>query len=229
MTQKQRKIKNGLLIAGAFLAAGVGAYFIVRAIRKSQDDTDETIAAQLPATGTAPVTSTVPGTQPQTFTKDTQLDPTPSGVGTPAQLQGDVQLQAAFDAIKKRFGKPIAQNVERIYRLETGNFKSGNYLSTGSAGMVAAGAAPNYGWNSLQTFWNANPDFKPLGTVRWYVLRENQTIPYLAFKGAGGAFTVAEIMRLRGNDPGKWISLTDTAAQNNYRNKVNTMTLKYTL
>ncbi|MBS1601783.1 MAG: hypothetical protein JST42_03880 [Bacteroidetes bacterium] len=48
-----------------------------------------------------------------------------------------------------KYGKEIAIKVEVIYRLETRNFRSGQYAHTGTAGMQTNGnPPPYYGWSS---------------------------------------------------------------------------------
>ncbi len=43
--------------------------------------------------------------------------------------------EIAIKEVAKRYGQKVAQDVERIMRLETGHFKSVQYQKTGSAGM----------------------------------------------------------------------------------------------
>jgi len=82
-----------------------------------------------------------------------QLNPTPAGVPSKEDLQSEAKLKGVFDLISRTYGKPIAQNVERIFRWETGHFKSGQYLASGSAGMTTNKTEFPYGWKSLQPFW----------------------------------------------------------------------------
>ena len=56
-----------------------------------------------------------------------------------------------MDMITDQFGPEIAKNVERIYRLETRNFTSGQYLRGRSAGQEAAGDSFPWGWESMRT------------------------------------------------------------------------------
>lgn len=220
------------MIAGGVIAASVGVYFLARYIknRADQQDTgtpppDETTTTNINTTG---------GQTGGTYTKDTQIDPKPAAVPSDADLMDDAKLRQAFRQLIAEYGKPIAQNAERIARLETGNFKSGGYKSTGAAGMVAAAEGYPYGWGSLGNFWSSKPGLKPVGVVRWYVKRDNKIYPYLAFgqdaQGRpGGLWTLAEILKLRGNDPGKYVSLTNTAAQDAYKQRLAAITITYTV
>jgi len=133
-----------------------------------------------------------------------QLNPTPAGVPSKSDLQSESNLQEVFKVLIRKYGKAIAQNVERIFRWETGHFKSAQYLATGSAGMTTGSTAFPYGWKSLENFWTANPASKPVGIVGFNV--EGKQYNYLAFPGAGGFFALAEVLRSRDNNAGRWNS-----------------------
>jgi hypothetical protein len=224
--------KKTLLIGGGIIAASVGVYFLARYIKNMADKPSP--GGLEPTTQTPPTEGTTGGQTGGTYTKDTQIDPKPAGVPSDADLTSDAKLRQAFAQLVREYGKPIAQNAERIARLETGNFKSGGYKSTGAAGMVAAAEGFPYGWGSLSNFWNTKPGLKPIGVVRGYVKRENKIFPYLAFgqdsQGRpGGLWTLAEILKNRGNDPGKYVSLTNTAAQDAYKQRLAAITITYTV
>ncbi len=149
----------------------------------------------------------------------------PSGVESRGLLQDPAWLQAAFGAIEREYGRAIARNVERIYRLETAHFKSGQYQYSGSAGMVATRQAFPYGWKSLETFWIARPDLAPLGSVSWCV--RGKVYRYLVYPGFAGFVALAEIMKKRNNNPGTWYS-TDPVKQQEYVSKLRTISTRYT-
>ena len=154
-----------------------------------------------------------------------QLNPSPVGVPSKADLQSPAKLQAVFDNITKLYGKAIAQNVERIYRWETAHFKSGQYLATGSAGMTTNRTSFPWGWSSLKDLWTNRPDLAPIGRVAF--VKDGKTYNYLAFSGAGGFVALAQIMALRGNNPGRWNS-SNQAQIDKYNNAISGVRLTYT-
>ncbi len=60
----------------------------------------------------------------------------------------------------------MAKTIEKIYRWETGHFKSGQYVNCGSPGMEAFGEAPSYGWNS--DVYTKYPEYIPVGLWERY-------------------------------------------------------------
>lgn len=126
----------------------------------------------------------------------------------------DPNLPIVFADISKKYGKDIAANVERIYRLETNHFKSDQFKKTGSAGMLSFSPFYPYGWNSLKEFWDKNPEYKPVGTNYSF-----SSFSYLAFPNYGGFYTLAEVLKSRGNNPGKWYS-TDEDKISEYNEKI---------
>lgn len=85
-----------------------------------------------------------------------------------------VDIINAFTKAKKEFGIHIAQDAERIYRLETNHFKSGQFKNTYSPGMEVGKGKTTYpyGWTSLKPFWDKFPQYKP---NHLYTTPENQT------------------------------------------------------
>lgn len=131
----------------------------------------------------------------------------------------DEEMKEAFEQLIKAYGRPIAESVERIYRLETANFRSGQFRNTYGAGMEATKKSGNkfpYGWKSLTALWS-DSDLKPVGT--WSAVENSTTLAqsagvkhYIKFPSLyAGLAAVAEIMKRRGNDPGKWFSLSGSA------------------
>lgn len=129
-----------------------------------------------------------------------------------------------FGQVAKRFGKPIARSVEKIYRLETGHFKKG-FDGVYGAGMHPVTTRFPYGWTSLQNFWLSNPEFKPSGIVK---KTEGKGLAgdgggvksYLQFPNfLAGAMTVAKRMQIVGNNPGAWYS-RDPDRQQRYNTTV---------
>lgn len=81
--------------------------------------------------------------------------------------------------IKNLYGLEIAQNVERIYRLETNHFRSLQFFRTYTAGMLSFSAKYPYGWTSFKPLWDANTNMAPTGY--WATKINNQPFIYLAF------------------------------------------------
>jgi hypothetical protein len=108
------------------------------------------------------------------------------------------------------FGEDTTKGVEKIYRLETNNFSSGQFLKTYSAGMEATpdskGVFP-YGWGSLRKFWNEQPNNKPTGILK---MKENKTGKekmFIIFPNLFSAmFALAYTIKNRGGDVGSWYS-----------------------
>src|SRR5271157_3427062 len=80
-----------------------------------------------------------------------------------------LDAKTAFQKALGFYDTPIVENCEKIYRLETNNFLSGQYTGSYSAGMEPASGvtAYPYGWTSLQSFWDSNPLYKPVGLLNY--------------------------------------------------------------
>lgn len=121
----------------------------------------------------------------------------------------------AIKTVAGVFGDEIARWVERIYRLETANFRSGQYLKTGSAGMERHAENYPYGWTTPdKLLWSVSgfEDTRPVGFI---TMRENQTGRYKTFlKFAsvedGMLSLAAYIKRYR---PGRWFSTNEEDAE----------------
>lgn len=135
-------------------------------------------------------------------------------------------IENVFKDIEKQYSKEIAQNVERIYRLETAHFTSQIYNETGGAGMLAFNTVFPWGWTNMSQFWSANPKYKPTGYISHTGVNQN-TWNYLIFKNWGGFYTLAEFLKSNNNYPGAWYS-TETQAQINYNNNIQNITPVYT-
>jgi|SRR5208282_1019601 len=137
-----------------------------------------------------------------------------------------LSAQQAFQKALNDYDQGIVENAEKIFRLETNNFLSGQFTGSYSPGMEPAAGVTDYpyGWTSLQPFWDANPDYTPTGLDNF---TENGTgiyKPYICFPTVEAAiYTVCEKLRLNGNDPGAWFS-TDPTLKANYVAKLNNIT-----
>lgn len=137
--------------------------------------------------------------------------------------EGD--LNNAFKKLVPITGRKVAENVERIYRLETRNFQSGQFLRTYSAGMEASKNSFPWGWTSLKKLWTEKPSLKPVGTVKMHDADKKDGIDsFLKFPDLfSGLFALAMVLQARGNNAGAWYS-TDPDQQNSYAAKVKSIT-----
>ncbi len=139
--------------------------------------------------------------------------------------------EVALRIINDRYGKEMAQMIEKIYRWETGHFTSGQYINCGSPGMEAFGEAPSYGWNS--DIYTKYPEYIPVGLWERYENKgksgqggNNQVTDrvkkYIVFPSveAGMSYIAEFILRYKGN-VGRWHS-KDTTVQQNYIKDINT-------
>lgn len=122
-------------------------------------------------------------------------------------------IKSSLAGIVRDYGRAIAENVERIYRLETRDFKSAQFIATNTAGQVAVDPSFPFGWSPRGT--------KASDYVEPVMMPENQTgadTLFVAFKQFDKAARfLAQVMKERGNDPGKWKTLSGSAS---YRNAV---------
>lgn len=217
-----KKLSTGAKVAigvGVAAALGTGTYFVIRELKKDDDDTPK-----LPDGGGGPA----PNPNPPNDGKDHLISPKPKGVPSADDLKNPANIKAALHSVEQKYGTEIAQNVERIYQNET-NFKSGQYVNSGSAGMATWSETFPYSWLSLADFWKAHPDWAPVGRITYKIGRENgKEWSYLAFGNIGGFFTLAEIMKMRGNDVGRYASTDpNSAAAQSYRAQLAKIKLKY--
>ena len=117
-------------------------------------------------------------------------------------------IRAALRKIMEVYGVDIARNVERIYRLETADFTSLQFQLCNTPGMVATKPTYSFGWKAR----GFTPDkFAPVVT-----LKENATgkpTMFVAIRSfAYAAVYVAQVLKERGNDPGKWMSSAGSAS-----------------
>ncbi|MGC5891375.1 hypothetical protein [Enterobacter roggenkampii] len=67
------------------------------------------------------------------------------------QHAGLFTVQDGKDALRKiydKYGKDMSVIVERMFRIETTHFTSGQYQHCGAPGMEVHGTPPAYGWSS---------------------------------------------------------------------------------
>ena len=142
--------------------------------------------------------------------------PTGSGRVTPKDAMIEPTVKRALEYVVSNYGAEVARNVERIYRLETANFTSGQFHRTNTAGMHAFGASFPFGW-SMAPDGLVPSDFLPTismaensgGTYQWVVFKDLfKAVKFLGY-----------FLNKYGNNAGRWNS-TDPAIQNAYKAKL---------
>lgn len=125
----------------------------------------------------------------------------------------DTEILQGLTKVKEVYGLAHAQRLEQLFRNETSHFKSGNFLICLSPGMeVGSKTVFPYGWGSLESFWNTNPHYKPIG-----VHSQAENTSALAQKRGVRTFikfgsieasmmTVAHLIKIRGGNFGAWFS-----------------------
>lgn len=217
--ERQRKQEIAIIVLSVAALAG-GVAFVIHRIRKASQPPQVVENDLLPLPGE---TGTGGGTG-----GDELISTRPDGVPPVEVLTDPAQIRQALAAVKQLYGVEIARNVERIYRQETG-FRSGQYKNSGSAGMAAFSQTFPYSWKSLESFWMQNPQTAPVGMIAYKIKRENGKVwRYLAFQGFGGFITLAEILRMRGNDPGRYAATdANSPTANSYRAAIAKITPQY--
>ncbi len=145
---------------------------------------------------------------------------------TLVKLKPLVMVKLAFKTALKDFPKEIVENAERIFRLETNHFKSGQFLGTFSPGMEKFGEKYPYGWNTLaREVWSKYPQFKPTGfksfTEGKGVLGNGGKVKqFLVFPSVIAAvYTLCGFLEYYENNPGRWFS-TNTDSQTKYNKSI---------
>jgi len=210
--------------------SALGLFFLWRRSKKKNPKSPALPAvpgAEVVAPPVAPVSTVPPAPIGSWFSACSlpagAIDPIPAAVPSPGALKSTAEISEALSDIVLIYGLAIAKNVEKIFRLETGNFSSGGYLATGSAGMIPAAKTFPYGWGSMEKLWKENPHAAPVGVVRFCV--GGKIYPYLAFPEFYGFLPVAEKLKNNGNNPGKWNS-NDPAAIASYNSAISKISAK---
>jgi hypothetical protein len=123
-------------------------------------------------------------------------------------------IEKSLKEIFTIYGEQTAKDVERIYRLETANFSSGQFINSLSAGMEVGRDKTGkpistfpYGWGSLRKFWDEQPTNRPTGFLK---MKENVTGKeklFIKFPSLFSAmFVLALTIKNRGGNAGAWHS-----------------------
>lgn len=118
--------------------------------------------------------------------------------------------------VANKYGLEYARNIERLLRLETGHFKSGQWIKCGTAGMVATSTKFPFGWSSLATFVEKNNlDPSDFGTVYFSSTSDGKPRSYIKFPDTGlfVEFLADFLQKVRGGNYLAWYSLNETQQQ----------------
>lgn len=101
------------------------------------------------------------------------------------------------------YGRDIAIWTEKLYRWETGHFKSRQFLNTGTPGMEVHGIAPTYGWAGW--FFIEHPYYLPVGVYTDVEGGTGKTKKFIIMPSTkAAALFVADYIKRYG--PGRWYS-----------------------
>ena len=148
---------------------------------------------------------------------------TPKPIGT---------AKEGFLYVKDKHGVEYAKDIERLFRLETAHFTSGQWLGTGSAGMEATKETFPFGW-SLEEF-NKLHGLSPNDYfIKYY--NDNHTgkrTPFVGWKKTGDniKFVAWFIKNKRNGDILSWYRLPSAATKTdreNYRKKLDAIKTQF--
>jgi len=130
------------------------------------------------------------------------------GYFTYLKMYPEVAFKIAAKKASKFYSKEIIQNCEKIFRLESANFTSGQFLGTWSPGMEKFSDTYPYGWKTLaKNLWDTNPLTKPIGLKTFTENRTGIKKTFLKFTSLNASvFTVCKFLELNGNQPARWYS-----------------------
>lgn len=138
-------------------------------------------------------------------------------------------IQEAFKNALNSFSPDIVRNAERIFRLESNHFKSGQYKGTLSPGMEKFSDSYPYGWKTLdKIFWSKNPKYKPTGLKTYTENGTGIKKTFIQFPNlTASVMTLCAFLQYYGNNPGRWFSLNPDS-QNRYNESIKKITPTYT-
>ncbi len=149
----------------------------------------------------------------------------------------DHSLRVMFGTVlKDNYSPEFAKQMEKMYRFETGHFKSGQFLEGYSPGMVGTGVYP-WGWNSLNKYIDDYLRTTPeeaaeikarLKLGRVFSVR-GRNYQYVCFPNPEFAinFVAWFIWNIRGGRVGKWGTLSESGASL-YEETIQGVRTKYT-
>jgi hypothetical protein len=142
--------------------------------------------------------------------------------------QSEGEIKNAFKTALNYYPLEIVANAERIFRHETGHFKSGNFKRTNGAGFEAFSNILPYGWTSLKEFWTGSPH-QPIGTIEQAENTTGKVKKFILFPSVlAGILAVCEILKLRNNNPGEYHSKSPAIGYQ-YEQLIKKVNPKYTI
>jgi len=137
----------------------------------------------------------------------------------PGMQSLEEQIISVLKEIADEYGIDTARNVEKVYRLETNHFKSGQFKRTFSPGMEKHKDTFPFGWKSMADYWKSidfSPDFHSMpenktGLMKTFIKFPNIRIP---MKGLA--------MYIKKYGPERWYSM-NPISQAKYRNALNSI------
>jgi len=128
----------------------------------------------------------------------------------------ETDARTAIQEVANVYNRDVAAIVEKILRLESGHFKSKQFKLTGSGGMESTTPVFPFGWSSLRTFWQLNPQFKPTGTIAMKEAKTGKMKTFIVFPSVtAAALSMAVVLKLRNFNAGSWFS-TKKELQDSY-------------
>jgi hypothetical protein len=83
---------------------------------------------------------------------------------TKKRIDLKTEFQQNLQRIKRLYPNVNPADIEKVYRLETAHFRSGQYKGTWAPGMEKFGDKFPYGWNTINNqVWKKYPAAKPTG------------------------------------------------------------------
>jgi len=133
------------------------------------------------------------------------------------------------DVIKKAassYSIDIVRNAEKMYRLESNIYRSGQFNSDYSAGQEAFKNTFPYGWTSLSEFWISNPQYAPIGLDSSRLdAQTGKGVTFIKFANfEAGFFTLCETLKIRNNNVASWNPVYLKDAPHTYLERVNNQT-----
>ena len=140
-------------------------------------------------------------------------------INKPGLLTTDQQIVEALKSIADEYGIDTARTVEKMYRLETNHFKSGQYKNTFSPGMEKHDREYPFGWDSMKSYWdsiNFVPEFHTMpenktGKTKTFLKFPNVLIPMRSLA-----------IYVKKYAPERWYS-KNPVKQAEYRNSLNSI------
>ena len=130
--------------------------------------------------------------------------------------QNPLYIQSQFDKLKSGYSKETLKDVERIYRVETAHFKSGQYLDSLSAGQV-------YSIDGYKLNWDLS-EYQTVQPSRSFMVGSKEFV-YVAYPSLFEALRfLADYIERHSAE--RWFS-TDEKKQAEYRALLNSVKTRF--